>query len=331
MSKLVIKIAPDGSGSPLPALNILSSLKNDVSYHEQRDCRHPLGIYNISVARICDKVAKCADKLEAYWRVSGSLDSMDNVDVTRGEIIDYLELTMYAAAEHVDDLEEIAKAFYKSDREASSSADIRLLKRAIKPLRDEISNFANTIKHAHGRLRLYEADFHHDGNTLRVLGFFIEGWANGGVAPHRVLHSGGKTVLSVTSFLWNVLTYVGEMSVALAEFLIRINACRPEIVEARDTSIFRKTALKLARLPLYSFDDDHPFDRVKWMLSLDNELTSETNSGIYGSLFTRWSKSSDGKFGGFRLLYAGDGITRTFMIASPTKLKLKEWSDSFNS
>ncbi|PYE87551.1 hypothetical protein [Phyllobacterium leguminum] len=325
MSKPVIEISPDGGRSPLPALNILPSLKNGLSYHEQRDSRHPLGIYNLSIARICDKVAKCADKLEAYWQVSSSLDSMDNVNVVQGEIIDYLELTMYAAAEHVDDLEEIAKTFYKSDRESASSADVRLLKKAIKPLRDEISNFANTIKHAHGRLRLYETDFHHDGHTLRVLGFFIEGWVDGGVAPHRVLHSGGKAVLSVTSFLWNVLTYVGEMSVALAEFLTRIKACDPGIVEARDTSIFRKTAIKLARLPLYSFDDDHPFDRVKWVLSLDDKLAGETNSGIYGSLLTSWSKSGDGKFGGFRLLYAGDGITRTFKIANPTKLDLKHW------
>lgn len=325
MSKPVIEISPDGGGSPLPALNALSSLNNGASYHEQRDCRHPLGVYNISVGRICDKVTKCADKLEVYWQLSGSLDSTDNLAATQGEIIDYLELTMYAAAEHVDDLEEIAKTFYKSNREAASSADVRILKKSIKHLRDEISNFANTIKHAHGRLRLYETEFHHGGNTLRVLGFFIEGWVDGGVAPHRVLHSGGKTVLSVTSFLWNVLTYVGEMSMALAEFLAKIDAYDPDIVEAHDTPNFRKTAIKLARLPLYSFDDDHPFDRVKWVLSLDDELTGETDSGIYGSLLTRWSKSSDGKFGGFRLLYAGDGTTRTFKIANPTKLGLKHW------
>lgn len=325
MSKPVIEISPGGIASPLPALNILSSLRNGASYHEQRDCRHPLGIYNISVSRICDRVTKCADKLEAYWLASGRPDSVDNLDATQSEIIDYLELTIYAAAEHVDDLDEIAKTFYNSDREATSSADVRLLKRAIKPLRDEISNFANTIKHAHGRLRLYQTDFYHDGHNLRALGFFVEGWADGGIAPHRFLHSGGKTVLSVTSFLWNVLTYVGEMSAALAEFLTRINACDLEIVEVRDALIFRTTAIKLARLPLYSFDDDHPFDRVKWVLSLDDELTAQANSGIYGSLLTRWSKSSEGTFGGFRLLYASDGITRTFKIANPTKLGLKYW------
>ena len=324
MSKPVIVISADSEGSPLPALDLLSSLRDSASFHEQRDCRHPLGIYNISVARICDKVAKCADKLEAYWQISDARNGADNLDATEGEIIDYLELTIYAAAEHVDDLEAIANIFCKSDREAASSANVRLLKKAIKPLRDEVSIFANTIKHSHGRLRLYETVFSHNGHTIGMLGFFVEGWANGGVSPHRILHS-NKTVLSVTSFLWNVLTYVGEMSVALAEFLTRIGAYDLDTVGPRDAPIFRRTAIKLARLPLYSFDDEHPFNRVKWVLPLDDELTSQTNSGIYGSILNRWSKSSEGQFAGFRLRYAGDGTTRTFHIANPTTLGLKHW------
>ena len=317
MSKPVIIISSDAENLPLPALEILSSLKSGVSYHEPRDCRHPLGVYNISIARICDKIVKCADKLEIYWQKTSNAD--------REHRLNDIELTMYAAAEHVDDLEHIAKTFFRSDREATSSKDVKLLKKAIKPLRDEISNFANTIKHAHGRMRLYETDFQHNGHMLPVLGFFIEGWLEGGVAPHRVLHSGGKAVLSVTSFLWNVLTYIAEMSVALAEFLVRIKARGPERLQSQDTPTFRKTTIKLARLPLYSFDDDHPFDRVKWVISLDGEQTAEANSGVYGSLLTPWSKSSDLKFGGFRLLYAGDGVTQNFKMAHPKKLGLKHW------
>lgn len=325
MSKPTIKLSRDGIDSPLPALNVLSALKNGASYHEQRDCRHPLGVYNISIARICYKVEKCADKLETYWQTSGGFDSKDNLDTIRDEIIDYLELTMYAAAEHADDLITIAKTFYKSDREANSSLNVKILKKAIKPIRDEISNFANTIKHVHGRLRLYETAFHHDGNTLHALGFFIEGWVDGGVGPHQIHHSGGKAVLSVTSFLWNVLTYIGEMSLALANFLAKIDAGDADIVEACDAPAFREVAIKLARLPLYSFDDDHPFHRVKWVLALDDELRAKTDSRIYGSLLTRWSKSSEGKFSGFRLLYGGDGITRTFKIVNPTNLSLQHW------
>jgi len=320
-----IVIASDNSGSPLPALELLLALRPNASYHEARDRRHPLGVYCLSVGRICDKVGKCADRLEGFWQKTGGPDNIhDDIDNIHDDIIDYLELAMYAAAEHVDDLELIAATFFRTDREAAASADVRLLKKAIKPLRDEIAAFTNTIKHSHGRLRLYETDFHHDGNSITVLGFFIEGFHQGGVAPHPVLHTGGKTVLSVTSFLWNILTYMGEMSTALAEFLRRIDASDSGEQPA-DTAVFRQTALKLARLPLYSFDEDHPFHRVRWLLHLDKAAEDATRSGIYGSLYTRWSKSSAGTFGGFRLLYGGDGATRTFKIVNPTKLRLQHW------
>ncbi|VVT12041.1 hypothetical protein [Hoeflea sp. EC-HK425] len=325
MSKPVITISPYGGGSPLPGLNALSSLKIGASYHEQRDCRHPLGVYNISIGRICDKVAKCADKLEAYWRIPGDLDSVESFGSVISDIVDYLDLTIYAAAEHVDDLEVITKTLYKTDREAAKSLDIKRFKKAIKPLRDETSMIANTIKHTHGRLRIYQTELGHAGNITRLVGFFIEGWENGGIAPHPLLHSGGKTVISVTSFLWNVLTYVGEMSVALAEFLTRINASDPDVVDVCDTPNFRKAAMKLARLPLYSFDDDHPFRRVRWVIKPDDEMRVEADSGIYGSLLTRWSKSSDGQIGRSIVLYAGDGATKMIRIAHPTKASINRW------
>lgn len=321
MAKPTIIIVGSGEGNPLPALNALSSLKNGSSQHEQRDCRHPLGVYNISVSRICSKVEKCAARLELYWKGQPLADTNPDLD----EIIDYLELTMYAAAEHVDDLEEIAKTFFKTDREAAKSPDLRLMKQAMKPLRDDISAFANTIKHAHGRFRLYEAEFVHGGYRLPVLGFFIEGWLDGGVGPHRLLHSGGKTVISVTSFLWSVLTYVGEMSTALSQFLSRINATDLDLEKTFNTAPFRTAAIKLSRLPVYSFDEDDPFTRVKWQFVLDDVFLREADSGIYGSIVTPWSKTSAGVFGGYRFMYASDGWTRSFKILHPATLKLSHW------
>jgi hypothetical protein len=38
--------------SPLKAERYLSRLKSTKSFHELLDCRHPLGIYNVSTARI---------------------------------------------------------------------------------------------------------------------------------------------------------------------------------------------------------------------------------------------------------------------------------------
>lgn len=319
MTKPQIHIAPNGEGAPLPARNRLLAMYAGASYHESRDCRHPLGVYNISIARICDKVRKCAEKLENYWKSEADLDSFLE------EIIDYLELSMYAAAEHVDDLERIVTMFFKSDREAFQSPKVRLLKRDIKPLRDEISSFTNTIKHAHGRIRLYETTLNHDSRKISLIGFFIEGFKNGTVLPNEILHKNGKTVISITSFLWGILTYLAEMSTALDSFLREIKASDEEKISYSDDKSFSEAAIGLAKLPLYSFDDEHPFIRVQWKLTLDKKQKADAESGIYGSLINQWSKSEKGNFSSFSLRYASDGITKSFNLARPTALRLTHW------
>ncbi len=172
MGKPKIDISLTDDNRELPILRsrqYLSFLKEGASYHESRDSRHPLGIYNISVARICDKIIKCADHLFKYW-AEGKLT--DN----GGIVIDYLELATYAAAEHVDDIGHIAYAFFKSDREASQNSKIRLLNNRIKSVRDEIASFANTVKHYHGRIRLFETTFRHEKERIKLLGFYVEGF-----------------------------------------------------------------------------------------------------------------------------------------------------------
>ncbi|MCA0939352.1 hypothetical protein LCM28_05640 [Salipiger pacificus] len=323
MSKPVITISPDGHGAPLPAGEALSSLRPGASHHEERDRRHPLGIYNLSVSRICRKVIKCSDRLEEFWKTP---DLTILSKKGHEEIIDYLELSMYSAAEHVDDIEEIAKSFYKSDRLSSQAADVRKLKKNTKALRDEITSIINTVKHAHGRFRIYETDFTHGGRTVRIVGFFIEGWKDGGAAPHPVLHSGEKTIISITSILWKILTFLGEMSSALAEFLARIDAFDTENKNPYDTARLREAAISLARLPLYALDEDHPFSKVRWNISLDDALREQVDSGIYGSILTPWSKTGSGSFSNSSLQYEGDGTTAQFKIVDPNKLNIHHWT-----
>ncbi|MET3612486.1 hypothetical protein ABID16_000791 [Rhizobium aquaticum] len=325
MSKKTINISQLQPEINLPALKALSTLREGACFDRERDCRHPLGIYNLSIGKICAKIEKCAEKLELYWKENRS-EKETKPGKTNDDIIDYIELCLYSAAEHVDDIEEIAKTFFRYDRVYASSKNVVLLKKSIKPLRDEISNFANTIKHTHGRIRLYETTFFHSGNSINLLGFFVEGWANGGVGPHPVLHSNGKKVLSITSFLWNILTYLADMSDVLANFLEKIGVCEEEINQKTEERIFASAATKLARLPIYSFDDDHPFNRVKWVFEFSSEVHDEFDSGIYGSLLNRWSKSVHGHFTGYRLFYAGDGTTKTFNLANPTQLQLQHWT-----
>ncbi len=314
-----IKIDPEDTGNCLPAIKALASLKAMASYHEIRDLRHPLGVYNLSLSRICDKVKKCADKLEQHW-----IDTPKDQAI-KDEIIDYLELSLYAAAEHNDDIETVAKTFFKNNFSASKDKSLRSLKRNLKPLRDEISNYTNTIKHNHGRIRLFETDFHHDGATIFLLGFFVEGYKNGQAAPHHILHSNGKKIISITSILWEILTYISLSSIELSNYLESIDAVNQNNDIIPCTKIFRDTAIKLTRLPLYTFDEDHPFKSTKWNIEMDEEMIKDSNSGIYGSIQKKWSKSEDGKFDGWQLGYAGDGATRSFHVAVPNKMSITHW------
>lgn len=246
-NKPTIIVSPEGSGDSLPGATRLSLLAENMSYHEQRDIRHPLGVYNISILRICQNIIKCAERLEKYWsQPQPSLSMFD-------DITDYLELSMYSAAEHVDDLETIVKTFYKSDREAVQSANIKRFKGSLNTLRSEISHFTNTIKHAHGRIRIYDVDFFHGEQKSNFLGFFVEGFSKGAIAPNPILHSNGKRIISMTSYLWKVLTFLGLASQALANFLNHYDACTVPIT-APDQPQFREAVLKLARLPAYSLD-----------------------------------------------------------------------------
>jgi hypothetical protein len=98
--------------SPIKAEPYLSRLKPNTSFHERLDCRHPLGIYNVSTSRILKKLTNCCNHLEEYLRAAPSVAQLHGTENTQEEVIDYLELCLYAAAEQVDDLELIGRCFF---------------------------------------------------------------------------------------------------------------------------------------------------------------------------------------------------------------------------
>ena len=75
----------EGGESALESLQILSALDPNKGYHISNDLRPPLGIYNISISRICDKLTKCCIKLEAYFNSSKKVDDLRREDELREE------------------------------------------------------------------------------------------------------------------------------------------------------------------------------------------------------------------------------------------------------
>jgi hypothetical protein len=108
--ELVIDL-DSGTAIPLNAQAYLAQLKSGRSHHEELDTRHPLGIYNVSIGRILKKLTRCCNHLEDYLRAAPNVAALQLHTQKQEQVIDYIELSLYAAAEHVDDLEAVLAAF----------------------------------------------------------------------------------------------------------------------------------------------------------------------------------------------------------------------------
>ena len=143
---LRILLGADAAGA-LPALNHLETLEPGKSHHVNLNKRHPLGIYNISIARICKKIEKCSALFESFALAIKNVDNISEQKALHSDFVDYLELSLYSAAEHIDDIGSLANCFFPTQRHAKKSKRLRDLRRSMKPIRDRLSDFANALKH----------------------------------------------------------------------------------------------------------------------------------------------------------------------------------------
>lgn len=148
---LRILLGADAAGA-LPALNHLETLEPGKSHHVNLNKRHPLGIYNISIARICKKIEKCSALFESYALAIKNVDNISEQKALHSDIVDYLELSLYSAAEHIDDIGSLANCFFPTQRHTKKSKRLRDLRRSMKPIRDRLSGFANALKHNQSRI-----------------------------------------------------------------------------------------------------------------------------------------------------------------------------------
>ena len=313
-----------GANSSLEALPLLASIDPAICYHSDLNLRLPLGIYNISVSRICDKLTKCSNKLESYFNKVKYVHDINAASELRQEIIDYIELSLYAAAEHVDDIKNIGKGLFKNSHEFDKSKDIRALTDVMKQHRSLVSASANAIKHNQTRIRIYSLEFNHDSIPMCLHGFFFEAATSGIIGPNLIFHHDDKQVFSVTSLLWEILVFLQYSSKALSKFLSDMGV---QNISANPHTFaqFNKAVTAVTRLPLYSFDETHPFSNTRVIISADNQAKSQLDSGLYGSICHRWSKSNNGYFGNFNGEFEGDGVSRQFKIVAPKALNIQHW------
>jgi hypothetical protein len=323
--ELVVDLDASVSPAPLRASALQASLKQHACYHEIREFRHPLGIYNLSIARILRNTSKCARRLERllveYPVMTGVTRRSEEIE----DVLDYLELSLYSAAEHVDDLEFIASCFFPTNEAYKRSSSVRQLKTSMKPIRYRISGFANAIKHNHARIRMYSIALAQNSRVTSLHGFFLESYYGGAASPSPVFHSKGEHVISINAFLWEIVIYLFLMSNALCDFLRDINAIELSDHLSQAQLAFQRTITSLARLPLYSFDDEPPFKKTRVIILGGASARNSLKSELYGSICDPWDRNSLVEFGQGLVSSEGDGATKSFTFMAPEAIKLSYW------
>jgi hypothetical protein len=310
--------------SGLEAQPLLEMVDNAATYHTAHNLRPALGIYNVSTFRTLKKAKDLCEKLEDYIRLDP--DSPDHEFISRAQqaLIDYIELSLYAAAEHVDDLEHIVKHFYQFDRERVSCTAYKNFQKEVKQHKRFISAVTNYIKHSQHRIRLYHLNYVHENHADTFHGYIIESVTDGVVGPSPVFHSTDRNVFSTTSLAWEIIMFVLRSSRSLKTFLSTKKLLPGSALTSSEH--LTEAMIAAARLPLYNLDDDHPFSIASLKLMWDELSNDRASSLLYGSISNQWHSSNALTFGKSGVAFAGDGITRSFkMLIKPSRVGLQHW------
>lgn len=316
-------ISSDGL-SPISVYNFLKYKPENWSNHQIWNFRHPLGIYNVSLHHILRRIERCSNLIEHYQNVIQHNQS-SNINQIEENTADYFELSLYAAAAHVDDVETIAKCLFKSKEDYRKNRIAKKFRESLKPIRNYISKITNSIKHNQGRIRFCNFNFGRTFYNFHIVGIFVDS-ANGEEAgPCKIVHGGHGQLISATSLLWEIIIFILEMSEALSDLFSSRNIPYEVSITTKEHEKFREAIKGLCRLPLYSFDDIHPFNRATFKLKIDENLQHEIQSNIWGSLLTPWPSNINVSEATPVISYRGDGATKSFKLVSPSKVQLQHW------
>jgi len=313
--------------SALEARVLLARATEERCFHTMNGLRLPLGIYNVSVARVSDKISRLSHRIEDYFRKVRTVNSEqgDVGDDLMQEVIDYIELSLYAAAEHVDDIDLIASGFFKNRALRDRDSAYRELQKAVKQHKRFVSAAANAIKHQQSRIRIFSMQCEQKPSFIGCLhGYFIEGVEKGVVCPSTTFHR-GQEVFSITALVWEIIVFLLNCSRDLAVFLKHAASKLVGPIRALDTD-FSKALAAAIRLPAYTFGEEHPLSRVTLHIGVPRKsISPPADSDLYGSFINPWSRGAPAIIGPSVSRYASDGISRSFRLADPRSVVLHHW------
>jgi hypothetical protein len=263
------------------------------------------------------------DRFEIYLRQGNTIAALESSDKLRAGLVDFIELTIYAAAEHVDDIESIATGFFR-DRQQERNAAFKLLQKDLKEIKRFVAVVANVIKHQQARIRTLTVEMTHAGIDCCLHGCFVEGVEAGVVSPRKILDA-TQECFSIPTLLWEIVTFVLRASSVLRSFLDTVFGSVSLESPAIETHMFAKAIAVAARLPIYTFGEAHPFTRASLLISGSAGGAELMDSGLYGSIRRPWKLHATPAFGRFQGFWEGDGVTRSFRLPKIREVGLTQW------
>ncbi|WP_413709345.1 hypothetical protein [Rhizobium sp. Rhizsp82] len=234
--------------------------------------------------------------------------------------MDRIELVIYSAAEHCDDLDTICRTLFPTDTLCAKNANVRRLKEAMRPIRKTIASYANYMKHSHNRVRIFESELIFATRSVVFPGFFLESSDGNAIRPNPLFHGNGLPVVSLSTLIWTIFHFLIESSSVLAMAATAIIEIAEKPTEV-GTTILDKLISQIMELPAYHFGECHLLQNCRLQFHVDESLEFEP---IRGSIALPWPEleTVGSQIGYWAYRYSGDGVTRAFSISLPRNLSL---------
>ena len=184
----------DGNGNfVLPARAVLSSLSEQLmSRHHDLGLRHPLGVYNTSIAVVTKRVDRVLSLLRVVVPEADSSDA-GSPEEHVNELLESQEALLHGLMQHMDDCINILRGFTVDKRDFKKNHYVKAYHLAVEEYRNHIGKVVGRIKHQQGRLCLLIAEL----KSISFTGYFVSvGLADGSVGPDPDIHKDGNTAFS---------------------------------------------------------------------------------------------------------------------------------------
>lgn len=288
------------------AIQSLENSKGLSLFYDEHEVRHPLAMYNLSLAAIASRTNSVLDILESvekeYYLYINSKGEGFSWERPLLEAMDHFLDTLM---EHMEECKYVIRTFFSKSSNKEYNKIYTAFKKEVLPYRDYIGAIDNYLKHNQGRLRLVCAS----NSTGLVPGYFVEGpTPGGGIGPVSRFHGESGNPFSFYRDIRFHICNVYATSTRLAHALHTINSDLSETnsVTADDKlSEWHKMMIRVAKLPNFFFPKElakpYPFIFVD-----DNKMKLEYPSQKKANKLVGVVAISTN--------YTGDGVSTTFKI-----------------